>query len=198
MRHLPLPMLQLQSTPDPKVFGRPLPHDPSRSALVVLPHLDVFLLLLACGLVASRYRLWDSLRLRSLPGVRHTLRRFPLDVPGDGVTTTPDPLVRHRCVAGASTVPPCLPCRSLAEGSFTVRLGSRLPMSFHRGFPRWSHTFRRPPAANLGVSGTTQSVARLTRFPARARPLLPWASASPSRSTILPPSSLARSPWMRA
>jgi hypothetical protein len=105
VRHLPLLVLQLQSTPDPKVLGRSLPHDPSRSALVVLPHLDGFLLLLACGLVASRYRLWDSLRLRSLPGVRHTLRRFPLADPGDGVTTTPDPLVPYRCVLGANTEP---------------------------------------------------------------------------------------------
>jgi len=135
VRHLPLLVLQLQSTPDPKVLGRPLPNGPSRSALVVPPHLDVFLLLLARGLVASLNRLWDSLRLRSLPGVRHTLRRLPLNGPGSDVTTAPDPLVPYRCDPGANTETTRRPWRSLAEVACHGEAGKSPSHVLPSGFP---------------------------------------------------------------
>lgn len=56
LRFAPPPTRLVLSTPGPRPFGRPLPHDRSRSALVLSQHLGGLLQRQGCRHIAARYR----------------------------------------------------------------------------------------------------------------------------------------------
>lgn len=116
-----------------------------------------------CGVRSVRVRIPERWHPSKVSPVRSCLRRHRRPGPPRSL-----PLPSLACW-------PCLPGVTLAERALQAGLGSLLPMSSPRGFPRGSTMFRLSPAVSLEVARVSQSVVPPLRFPTARHPFLPWA-----------------------